>query len=290
MTPIPSPFSDKSSTLTPFSDKTPILTGNLQLFADVTDERNVQRWQASGIPAKLRATLKRGDGRPGAGSYAGKVIPNTLRFEHRLPCVAAASSSAGAGLTFLMRRLARGFAFVLVVGLLGGAWPAPVLAAGTSGDRSGGAPTQKADGETLTYDGFIGFNCSPNGFFTSATGHLNINGAVTVDGKSFLDGKLFDTYSLDLGTGPATFPTSFDRTFPTPAKSSYKFVFDSTVRRGKQTIGTSITAISCDVGNFAAVNAFVTPTDIPAGTPATLAALSLALAALGALALSRRRA
>ncbi len=148
-----------------------------------------------------------------------------------------------------------------------------------------------SEGESLTYDSFTGFNCSQSGFFTSAIGRLTIKGAVTVEGRTFLDGKPYDTYTLDLRTGPATFPTDFSRTFASPPPSStYQFVFDSQARAGKRQVGRSVTTIVCQNGVLSAANVWTTPEPVPVGHPAAGAALALLLAGAGWARLRARRA
>lgn len=166
---------------------------------------------------------------------------------------------------------------------------------GGSGGLLGSPATGSKDaseGESLTYDSFTGFNCSQSGFFTSAVGHLTIRGAVTVEGRTFLDGKPYDTYTLDLRTGPATFPTDFSRTFASspPSSSTYRFVFDSQALAGKRKVGRSVTTIVCQNGVLSAANVWTTPEPVPAGHPATGAALALLLAGAGWARLRARRA
>lgn len=162
---------------------------------------------------------------------------------------------------------------------------------GLLGPPAGGSK-DASEGASLTYDGFTGFNCSQSGFFTSAVGHLTIQGAATVEGRTFLDGKPYDTYTLDLGTGPATFPTDFSRTFasPPPSSSTYRFVFDSQTFAGKRQVGRSVTTIVCQNGVLSATNVWTTPEPVPAGHPAAAAALALFLAGAGWARLRARRA
>lgn len=174
---------------------------------------------------------------------------------------------------------------MLAGGLLAVAVALPAAAQGGSGGLAGPAtPSGKASSESLTYDSFTGFDCSQSGFFTAAIGHLDIVGPVNIDGTTLLDGHRYDSYSLDLGTGPATFPTDFSRTFspPPPASSTYTFVFFSTVRQGAREVGRSVTTIRCTAGAFSATNAWLPPLQpIPAGHPAAWATLALLLAAAG---------
>lgn len=174
------------------------------------------------------------------------------------------------------------------------ALPAHAGQGGSGGLLGSSSPGSKYanDGESLTYDSFSGFNCSQGAFFTSAIGHLDIKGPVIVEGRTLLDGKPFDTYTLDLGTGPATFPTDFSRTFtsPAPSSSTYKFVFDSRAMQGKRQVGRSVTTIVCQNGALSAANVWTTLEPVPAGHPATWAALALLLAGAGWVRLRARRA
>lgn len=160
------------------------------------------------------------------------------------------------------------------------------------GPRYARPPGTKADIHALTYDNFVGV-CAGDSFTSTATGHLSAVGPVSAEGSTRLNGIGFDTYTLDLGTGPASFPTTFDRTFapPPPASSTYVFEFMTTLRQGETTLGQSVTRISCTSGVFAAVNLWTpSPTGIPAGGPVAWAMLAALLAAAGALRLARRRA
>ena len=108
----------------------------------------------------------------------------------------------------------RAWAGTIAAGLIALAVALPAVAAGGSGGISGPAtPGAKVASESLTYDNFTTSGCSQAGFSTLALGHLNIVGPVVVDGTTTLDGVNYDSYSLDLNTGPATFDTSFDRAF-----------------------------------------------------------------------------
>lgn len=167
------------------------------------------------------------------------------------------------------------------------------LAAPGSGERTAPAPGTgaKASSESLTYDGFSGFNCSQAGFFTLATGHLDIAGPVSVAGRTTLDGAPYDTYAFDLGTGPDTFQTTFERTFapPPPGSATYTFVFRSDVYQGARFVGSSITTIACANGAMSAANVWRPLAEpIPAGPPAAWIALALLLAASGVARLARR--
>jgi hypothetical protein len=173
----------------------------------------------------------------------------------------------------------------IAAGLIAFAVALPASAAGGSGGIDGPAtPGAKATSESLTYDNFTASGCSQGAFFTLATGHLNIVGPVVVDGTTTLDGANYDTYSLDLGTGPDTFQTSFDRTFlpPPPASSTYTFVFDSTTRQGTRELGRSVTTIRCTNGAFSASNVWIPRAEpIPTGHPGAWVALALLLTAAG---------
>ncbi len=161
----------------------------------------------------------------------------------------------------------------------------PAVAAGGSGGISGPAtPGAKVASESLTYDNFTTSGCSQAGFSTLALGHLNIVGPVVIDGTTSLDGVSYDSYSLDLNTGPATFDTSFDRTFapPPPGSSTYTFVFDSKASQGTREVGRSVTTISCANGAFSAVNVWIPRAEpIPTGHPGAWVALALLLTAAG---------
>ncbi len=173
----------------------------------------------------------------------------------------------------------------LVGGLLALLVALTASAQGGSGGLAGPAPpSAKAASESLTYDNFSGGSCSQGGFVTGAVGHLGIAGAVIVEGATFLDGKPYDTYTLDLGVGPATFGTEFFRTFspPPPPSHTYRFVYSSSVRQGDREFGRSITTIDCTNGTLSASNAWVPrPEPVPAGSPAAWAALALLLLAAG---------
>lgn len=146
------------------------------------------------------------------------------------------------------------------------------------------SPGAKAASESLTYDNFAVSDCSQAGFSTLAIGHLSIVGPVVVDGTTTLDGVSYDSYSLDLKTGPATFDTTFDRTFapPPPASSTYTFVFDSRAREGTREVGRSVTTIRCTNGVFSAFNVWIPRAEpIPTGHPGAWVALALLLTAAG---------
>jgi len=161
----------------------------------------------------------------------------------------------------------------------------PASAAGGSGGLSGPAtPGAKAASESLTYDNFARSGCLQAAFSTLAIGHLNIVGPVVVDGTTTLDGVIYDSYSLDLKTGPAIFDTSFDRAFtpPPPASSTYTFVFDSTARQGERQVGRSVTTIHCANGAFSAFNVWIPSAEpIPTGHPGAWGALAFLLMAAG---------
>ena len=161
----------------------------------------------------------------------------------------------------------------------------PAVAAGGSGGLSGTAtPGAKAASESLTYDNFAQSGCSQAGFFTLAIAHLNIVGPVVIDGTTTLDGMIYDSYSHDLGTGPATFDTIFDRVFAPlpPGSSTYTFVFDSRARQGSREVGRSVTTISCANGAFSAFNVWIPWAEpVPTGHPGAWVALALLLTAAG---------
>lgn len=179
----------------------------------------------------------------------------------------------------------RAWAGTIAAGLIALAVALPAVAAGGSGGISGPAtPGAKAASESLTYDNFTTSGCSQAGFSTLALGHLNIVGPVVVDGTTTLDGVNYDSYSLDLNTGPATFDTSFDRAFapPPPGSATYTFVFDSTARQGSREVGRSVTTISCANGAFSAFNVWIPWAEpVPTGHPGAWVALALLLTAAG---------
>ena len=205
-----------------------------------------------------------------------------LNPDYRLPAAAVERPSAAASLTAARPRAWVG---TLAAGLLAFALALPASAAGGSGGIFGPATSgAKATSESLTYDSFTDSSCSQGAFSTLAIGHLNIVGPVVVDGTTTLDGAIFDSYSLDLKTGPATFDTTFDRTFapPPPASSTFTFVFDSTARQGAREVGRSVTTIRCANGAFSATNVWIARVEpIPTGLPGAWVALALMLTAAG---------
>lgn len=208
------------------------------------------------------------------------------------PLLAAAgrSSVPAANVVSVRARLARG----LVAGVLAVSATLPIAALAASGERTGGSlPGAKASGESFTYDNFTNFNCSQAQFFTNATAHFNIVGDVVLDGVTKLDGTQYDTYSIPVTGGPDTFITNFSRNFtpPPPGSSTYTFVFRSTVLQGTRRIGISETTIVCTNGALSAQNIWIAGGEpIPAGGPASWAALALLLAAAAAVRLAPRRA
>jgi hypothetical protein len=179
----------------------------------------------------------------------------------------------------------RAWAGTIAAGLIALAVALPAVAAGGSGGLSSTAtPGAKAASESLTYDNFAQSGCSQAGFFTLAIAHLNIVGPVVIDGTTTLDGMIYDSYSHDLGTGPATFDTIFDRAFapPPPGSSTYTFVFDSKARQGSREVGRSVTTISCANGAFSAFNVWIPWAEpVPTGHPGAWVALALLLTATG---------
>lgn len=175
---------------------------------------------------------------------------------------------------------------------------APLGAHGASGERlAAGTGGVKADGESLRYDGFSGFNCSQSSFTVDALAHLNIAGPVSIEGTSSLGGVPYDSYFADLGTGPDTFPTNFGRDFtaqgkpPGPLTPVYEFVFNSIAKTGNRVVGRSVTTIRCTNGALSASNRFISaePEPIPVDSPAALLVLGLALAAAAGSSLRRDR-
>ena len=254
----------------------------------------VPAWQHNLIPDKLGATSKLGAGPCGAVVSAVGSAHTRLNIRNRRPTAATACPVAAPPVEGARRPGAIALAGAVLVALaLALALPAHAAQGGSGGLLGSSAPEAKdaSQGESLTYDSFTGFNCSQSGFFTSAVGHLTIRGAVTVEGRTFLDGKPYDTYTLDLGTGPATFPTDFSRTFASPPPSStYQFVFDSRALAGKRQVGRSVTTIVCQNGVLSAANVWTTPEPVPAGHPAAGAALALLLAGAAWARLRARRA
>ena len=255
----------------------------------------VPAWQHNLIPDKLGATSKLGAGPCGAVVSAVGSAHTRLNIRNRRPTAATACPVAAPPVEGARRPGAIALAGAVLVALaLALALPAHAAHGGSGGLLGSSAPEAKdaSQGESLTYDSFTGFNCSQGAFFTSAVGHLDIKGPVTVEGRTFLDGNAFDTYALDLGTGPATFPTDFSRTFtsPAPSSSTYRFVFDSRAMQGKRLVGRSITTIVCQNGALSASNVWTTLEPVPAGHPATWIALALLLAGAGGVRLRARRA
>jgi hypothetical protein len=218
------------------------------------------------------------------------AIRKTLNIEHRQLRAAAGRSSAGAGRISRPSRRLRALALAAWLASLCAASPA--FSAGASGDRGIPSPAGKALANSLTYDNFAGA-CAIDAFSTIAKGHLSIAGAVVADGSTQLNGVLFDLYTLSLGSGPATFDTTFDRVFtpPPPSSLTYTFVFTTSVRQGGRELGRSITTISCAAGIFSATNVWESfPEPVPAGDPASWALLASLLAAAAGLRIARRRA
>lgn len=187
------------------------------------------------------------------------------------------------------------FAALLAVLLVALAGIAASPAHAANGERvgNGSLPQTKAVSDSLTYDSFSSFNCSQTGFFANAVAHMDISGHVFIDGQTYLNGVPYDTYFEDLLFGPDTFPTDFSRNFtpPPPANSTYTFVFRSRVRQDDRQVGVSTTTITCANGAFSAVNDWESAAAaVPAGDPATWAALGALLAAAAALRLRARRA
>ena len=216
---------------------------------------------------------------------------NTLNPVYRLPTAAAERLSAAPSPRDARPRRWLG---AVVAGLLAVVVSMPAPAQGGNGGREGpsASPGAKASGESLTYDGFSGFRCNEPEFSTSAMAHLDIVGPVKIDGGTTLNGIPYDTYSEDLGTGPDTFPTKFDRIFGAPLGSAnYTFVFRSSVIQGSRYVGLTITTIVCTGGALSATSAWhPAPEPIPAGDGATWAVLALLLAGVGLARLARRRA
>lgn len=152
----------------------------------------------------------------------------------------------------------------------------------SSGERGEPAPATKLVNDALTYSNFAG-ECSQTAFVVNATGNLAVvGGPVSGPGATTLDGQPYDTYDLDLKTGPATFVTKFDRVFPAPLPSSnYEMVFTTRVVLGGAEQGQSITTIRCTNGVVSAWNRAIpsTPMLVPVGGPLMWLALTLLLAA-----------
>lgn len=162
--------------------------------------------------------------------------------------------------------------------------PLPTLAA-WSGDRGESLPSGKLVDDALTYSSFSG-QCSQSAFEVNAIGNLAVaGGPITGPGSTTLDGVPYDTYMLDLKTGPATFSTKFDRVFPSPLPSaSYEMVFTTRVMLNSVLQGESITTIRCKNGVASGHNRAVpsAPSPVPAGGPTAWLVLALLLASAAA--------
>ncbi len=156
----------------------------------------------------------------------------------------------------------------------------PVFAK-SSGERGAPATASKLVNDALVYSGFSG-ECSQTAFVVNATGNLAVvGGPVTGQGATTLDGAPYDTYDLDLGAGPATFATKFDRVFQAPLPSAnYEMVFTTRVMLGGIEQGQSITTIVCTNGIVSARNRAIpsAPEQVPVGGWPVWLALTLLLA------------
>lgn len=220
----------------------------------------------------------------GAAAARGSVIVDPYRLNNpfRQPRAASAGSSFGE-----CRRLSGSgagwlrIALVLAIGVLA----TPAALAGWSGDRGEPLPSTKLIDDALTYSSFSG-QCSQTAFEVFATGNLAVvGGPVLGPGSTTLDGLPYDTYTLTLGSGPATFSTKFDRVFAAPLpSSSYEMVFTTRVLLGNVEQGVSVTTIRCSNGVASARNQAIpsAPSPIPAGGTAAWLVLALALASAAA--------
>lgn len=212
-----------------------------------------------------------------------------MKIAHGRPRAAIAGPFAGAR---FVRHAPRALRFLLAALLAGGIVAAPASLAATSGEPGAPLPTEKLVQDALSYSGFQG-GCSQTAFLVNAVGSLQVTGGPVVgQGSTTLDGLPFDTYTLDLKTGPATFQTTFDRTFsPVLPSSNYEMVFTTRVMLGGIEQGVSITTIRCRNGVVFARNRAIpaSPPVVPVGgLPAWLALTLLLAAAAGSRLLARR--
>ncbi|GMU71554.1 MAG: hypothetical protein AMXMBFR42_10180 [Burkholderiales bacterium] len=217
----------------------------------------------------------------GAGRMSDRAIAcsSPLKIASRWLGATPSGVSAGEGPTLRASRAARAcLAALAVAGML----VTGSASAKSSGERGEPAPAVKVVNDALTYSNFAG-ECSQTAFVVNATGNLAVvGGPVSGPGSTTLDGLPYDTYELDLKTGPATFVTKFDRVFPAPLPSAtYEMVFTTRVMLGGVEQGVSITTIRCTNGVVSARNRAIpsTPMLVPVGGPLMWLALSLLLAA-----------
>lgn len=222
------------------------------------------------------------------GANAFRPTP-ALKIVSRQPGAADAGSSL-----CVRRRPTRGRARIVLaaVALAAGSLTAVPAFAAWSGDRGEALPSGKLVDDALTYSSFNG-QCSQSAFLVVAEGHLAVvGGPVVGKGSTTLDGLPYDTYDLDLKTGPASFSTKFERVF-TPAlpSSSYEMVFTTRVLLNDVEQGVSITTIRCTNGVASGLNRAIpsAPVLIPVGGAPAWLLLTLLLASAAALRFRTRR-
>lgn len=210
---------------------------------------------------------------------AGRAKP--LKIVLRRPRAALAGPSAGvrpAGRATFAR------AALLAAALACCGATVPALAQ-SSGERGAPAPSAKAVADALTYSDFQG-ECSQTAFVVNAIGNLQVaGGPVSGEGSTTLNGLPYDTYTLDLKTGPATFTTKFERVFtPNLPSSNYEMVFTTRVMLGNALQGESTTTIRCTNGVVFARNRAnpASPIAVPVGGLSAWLALAALLAAAAA--------
>ncbi len=138
----------------------------------------------------------------------------------------------------------------------------------------------RAASGSLTYSNFAG-TCNANGINSTATGTSTFPGPFTAYGSTRLNGVPDTTYSWVMATSPNTWPTTFNRTFPTPEPDdTYTYVYSLAVTMdagGYQ--GVSIVTINCTAGVFSATDVWQPYTPVPTVSQYTLLLLALLLAA-----------
>jgi len=213
-----------------------------------------------------------------------------LKIAHERRRAAMAGPFAGAR---RVRHASRALRCLLAATVAGWIVASPASLAATSGEPIAPLPADKLVRDALVYSGFQG-GCSPTAFLVNAVGSLQVNGGPVVgQGSTTLDGAPFDNYVLDLKTGPATFQTTFDRTFsPALPSSTYEMVFTTHVVLGGVEQGVSITKVQCKAGVVSAWNRAIPATPpqlIPVGGLPAWVALTMLLAAAAAARLRTRR-
>lgn len=243
------------------------------------------------FPSPAKLSQRCNDWLAGAGPELGgaraRVPPLNIAHERRRAAIAGPFAGARR-----VRHASRALRCLLAAVAAGWLVASPASLAATSGDRGAPLPTDKLVRDALTYSGFQG-GCSQTAFLVSAVGSLQVTGGpVAGPGSTTLDGVPFDTYLLDLKTGPATFQTTFDRTFsPALPSSTYEMVFTTHVVLGGVEQGVSMTTIQCKAGVMSAWNQAIpaTPRLIPVGGLPAWLALTMLLAAAAASRLRTRR-